>query len=446
MLKPVLFVFFFPVCLFAQSTDSLAISVDRYFKEAMLISAKDNGRLWGRNLYGPMIFVDPGSGTAVANERDSAGSFTRLGNVWIGKVPPSFGSNTAKAWGGKIWTVILWPLPGDKNERAILMAHELFHQLQHHIGLPGSSTASAHLDRFEGRLLLKLELEALRKVINEYPSFSKTDLTNAIALRRLRYQTYPDADSLEHSLEFNEGLATFTGFRLSGLPVPESKQLINKKLDEFYTNKTFVRSLGYITGYMYGFLLSRKDSGWSRHISEPFIAKNKISFAVLKKLASFDQSVISLYHIDIPVSLQGVLSSIADSGKYGYPSVYAFEKNRERDRVAVEAGNRHKFVDGPILELPNAHMAFNFNPNEVQMLEGVGPIYPVFLGKADWGTLDVKKEGVLVRDWMKVYVPLPPGFDSKQQSIKTDNWQLDLNDGWTIIEGDRKGDFKVVKR
>lgn len=375
-------------------------SINQYFRETKMISENDNGKLWGQKLYGPMIFVDRNTGWAVANEQDSAKEFRQSGEVFIGKVPKTFGSNTAKQWGGKVWTVILWPLPKDKNERANLMMHELFHQFQLRTGMPAYSPACDHLDKFEGRVLLRLELESLRRVINAYPNYSRSDIQDALAMRRLRYQEFPQADSLEHLLEMNEGLATFTGFILSGV------NDINKKIDEFYANQTFVRSLGYVTGYVYGYLLSKKNPAWN------------------KELKSFDAQLMKLYNIQLPASLKRTYDRLIKINK----SMYAFERSREEKRIALQKEYRKKFVDGPVLELPAIDMNINFDPNEVQVLEGVGPIYPSLTIKAAWGTLEVRKGGALIRDWMKVYVPWPQK-----------DWELELKEEWEIH------DFKVVK-
>ncbi|HET9056774.1 MAG TPA: hypothetical protein VFN30_08005 [Chitinophagaceae bacterium] len=422
-------------------------SIVQYVKEVKEISDKDNGGLWRTKLYGPIIFVDTKTKMAAANEPDSAGLFKKKGEIYFGQVPREFGAaNTAISWGGKIWTVVLWPLPKNKWERVDLIFHELFHQFQMKNRLPGYSPACDHLDKFEGRLLLKLELEAFRKVINEYPDFSKADLQNAIAMRMYRYQKYPLADSLEHALEMNEGLATFTGFILSGQGIKQMKETVNKKIDNFYQNQTFTRSLAYITGYVYGFLLSDKNYHWNRLISDKKFLSGKISYSSFKVRASFDKLLIKYYKLKKPGSPDNIYQSIALQNKYNYNSIFSIEKEREDKRLIIEAENKRKFVYGPVLELPNSNMNIGFNPLEVQMLEDYGPIYPTLSVKADWGLLEVKKGGALVKDWSVVYLPLPENFTyNNDRIIKTDNWQLELANGWTIVEGKKKGNFVVVR-
>lgn len=431
--------------LFSQSTDSMAAMAGEYFKEAKAISEFDNGRLWGQRLYGPMIFVNRKTKEAIANEQDSANTFNRMGDVFVGKVPASFPvSNTALFWGGKVWTVVMWPLPKDKFNRAELMMHESFHRLQKILGLPDFNTNAPHLDKFEGRLLLKLELEALRKVISAYPNFSKNDLQNALFLRQYRYQKFPGADSTEHTLELNEGLATFTGFVLSRRNLEQSKKAINSEIDNFYTNQTFVRSLGYITGSIYGFLLTEKNKQWNKPISRNKFLKAEITHEKLRDKASFDKLLAKHYHLNNKYNV-AAYNLIVKSGLYNYASIYAFEKLREEKRLAIFTENKRKFVDGPVLELRSVQMRFNFDPNEVQVLDGYGPVYPNFSAKADWGNLEVTSAGALFKDWAYVYVSLPGNFDPSQKLIKGIGWTLELKDGWKLVEGGRKGDFKVIK-
>lgn len=51
-----------------------------YFQEAQELSNRDNGKLWGEPLYGPMLFVDAKTRTVVANQADREGILTRSEN------------------------------------------------------------------------------------------------------------------------------------------------------------------------------------------------------------------------------------------------------------------------------------------------------------------------------------------------------------------------------
>ena len=45
----------------------------QYFKSIEDICNRDNGKLWGKNLFGPMMFVDRTSRRIVANTPDNEG-------------------------------------------------------------------------------------------------------------------------------------------------------------------------------------------------------------------------------------------------------------------------------------------------------------------------------------------------------------------------------------
>src|SRR5438046_536044 len=73
----------------------------RAFDEARLASEDDDGKLWGRALYGPMIFVDPQTRFAVADRADEKGALQADHGVFPGTLPPDVVlANTATNWNG----------------------------------------------------------------------------------------------------------------------------------------------------------------------------------------------------------------------------------------------------------------------------------------------------------------------------------------------------------
>ena len=55
----------------------------QYFQEAHALCSRDNGRLWGVSLCGPMLFVDRQTRAVVANQADREGILTKSGNVFV---------------------------------------------------------------------------------------------------------------------------------------------------------------------------------------------------------------------------------------------------------------------------------------------------------------------------------------------------------------------------
>lgn len=420
----------------AQFSDSDIVKAAILFKEVKQIADADNGKLWDHHLYGPMLLVDPKTKGTLANQPDSAGSFKPVNGIYRGTVPGNFAfANTAQHWQGKVWTVVLWPIPEDRFDRNNLVMHELYHQLQQHTNLPKTDANCQHLETMEGRLLLRLELEAIRKVITDYPNFDKNDLINALTLRSWRYKKFSGADSLERNLELNEGLAEATGLLLSGRTEAEMRKSLMNTIDNFYHKPSFVRSMAYMTGPLYGYLLNAKNKNWYK----PFL---KASVSI--KDLSFGNLLMTNYHLKIPDDIKTAYNTIAERKLYAFDDIYTYEKNREDARLKTLALNKAKFIDGPVLILPNSNMNFVFNPNEVQVIDDHGQVYPTFSGKADWGNLEVKKGGAFIKDWMYVYMPLPDNFDITSSNIKTGDWWLELKNGWKIQKGKRAGDYEVV--
>jgi hypothetical protein len=86
-----------------------SIKADGYFKEAEELCERENGRLWGITLCGPMVIADAVSGTIATNQ--PAPDEPR---------PRVFGyANATPEWGDKDWTVLLksgWiVIPGPRD-------------------------------------------------------------------------------------------------------------------------------------------------------------------------------------------------------------------------------------------------------------------------------------------------------------------------------------------
>ncbi len=94
----------------------------QYFSEAEASCRRDNGKLWGVSLCGPMLFVDAKTRAVVANQGDREGRLKSSGEVFVGKLPNQMNiANTAVEWAGVKWATMIWPLPADQFDRAGFM-------------------------------------------------------------------------------------------------------------------------------------------------------------------------------------------------------------------------------------------------------------------------------------------------------------------------------------
>src|SRR5258708_21613336 len=125
----------------------------QYFAEAKSVSDKDNGALWGVPLCGPLLFVDPDTRDAVANQADLEGKLKPANGVFAGTASPTLGvANTAVTWAGVEWTMVMWRPPQYKSPRMRLMLHECLHRVQKRIGFPPAQPINSHLHLLHSRI------------------------------------------------------------------------------------------------------------------------------------------------------------------------------------------------------------------------------------------------------------------------------------------------------
>ena len=410
----------------AQSSPIDTTLASQYFQEAQAVCNRDNGRLWGVSLCAPMLFVDRKTRTVVANQADKEGILTKDGNVFVGQLPAKVNiANTATEWAGVKWTMVIFPLPEDKIRRANLMAHEMWHRVQNDIGFPSSGAANNHLDSRDGRMWLQLEWRALAAALMSRGKQRHQAIADALLFRAYRRAVFPQAASEEREMEMHEGLAEYTGVRLSGSP-NLNQYVVDKDLKEAAQKQTFVRSFAYASGPAYGILLDETKTNWRKNLKKE------------DDLGSLLQKRVS---IKLPQNIEQAAELRAKN--YDSDKLRAFETERENNRQKLLAEYRAKLVDGAVLELPILKMSMQMNPGTLVPLEPIGTVYPDIRIVDAWGILTVTKGALIKSDFSKIYVSAPSSLSAP--SIQGDGWTLELNAGWTVAAGERKGDYVVKK-
>jgi len=410
----------------AQSSPIDTTLASQYFQEAQAVCNRDNGRLWGVSLCAPMLFVDRKTRTVVANQADKEGILTKDGNVFVGQLPAKVNiANTATEWAGVKWTMVIFPLPEDKIRRANLMAHEMWHRVQNDIGFPSSGAANNHLDSRDGRMWLQLEWRALAAALMSRGKQRHQAIADALLFRAYRRAVFPQAASEEREMEMHEGLAEYTGVRLSGSP-NLNQYVVDKDLKEAAQKQTFVRSFAYASGPAYGILLDEAKTNWRKN---------------LKKEDDLGSSLQKRLSIKLPQNIEQAAELRAKN--YDSDKLRAFETERENNRQKLLAEYRAKLVDGAVLELPILRMSMQMNPGTLVPLEPIGTVYPDIRIVDAWGILTVTKGALIKSDFSKIYVSAPSSLSAP--SIQGDGWTLELNAGWTVAAGERKGDYVVKK-
>lgn len=397
----------------------------QYFSEAETLCQRDNGKLWGVSLCGPMLFVDPKTRAVVASQGDREGQLKSSGEVFVGMLPNQAPiANTAVEWAGMKWTMVIWPLPADQIDRARLVIHELWHRVQNQIGLPGSMPANGHLDSMEGRIWLQLEWRALESALKSRGAKRKQAVSDALIFRAHRRTLFPKAAQEERALEMNEGLAEYSGVNLSGSP--DAIQFTARQLKEAEGARSFVRSFAYASGPAYGLLLDEAGAEWRKGLGP----ESDFGLLLQRALA-----------LKTPANIEQAIAKATPH--YDSDTLRASETERENDRRRRIAVWRARLVDGPALVIPVRQMNMQFDPNTPQPLDDLGTVYPTIRIVDLWGVLTVSEGALISSTFSQIRVPAPS--DPAARPIQGDGWTLELSAGWILTPGDRKGDFTLRK-
>lgn len=395
-----------------------ALTPMEVFAEARAACAADGGTLWGVELCTPVLLVDPATRTIHADRKGESDALNPDGDLFTGILPATVNvANTSLDWDGVRWAMLMQPLPRDPVRRRALMVHERWHGVQEALGLPSRSPTPAHLDSEDGRALMRLEWRALAAALNaDGDAARRQAVADALAFRSARRSLAGPGGEDERALEMNEGLAEYTGLRLSG---GDARGLAVAALGAAEGGASFVRSFAYASGPAYGLLLDGADADWRRSLK-----------------GGDDLGDLLAARLDLRAEDAG-----AAEARYGGAALRAEEALRAEQARAIAAGWTAKLVDGPRLHLPFRSMRIAFDPGKIIALPPHGSVYPTLRVVDAWGVLEVS-EGALIDDnWSGVAVVAPTSVDA----VEGPGWTLQLNPGWGLEAGDRAGDFRLVR-
>jgi len=432
----------------AQTPAIDTAKAQQYFAEAKALSDKDNGALWKVPLCGPLLFVDPNTRSAVANQADAEGKLKPLDRVFLGIAPPELGvANTATKWAGVEWTMVMWPLPQYKQSRLRLIMHECFHRVQSQIGLQGKDAQNGHLDSLDGRIWLQMEWRALEHAFWQQGKEQREDIFDAIYFRNYRRSLFPAAQANEDALEMNEGMAEYTGFRLSTSSREEYALVVAAWLRAAATRTpSYVRSFAYTSGPAYGGLLDNAVLPWGARD----LNIRKDWRKGLTPATDLGELLARSYALKAPAaSALNKAEALRRAERYDGGEVVEIETEREAKHQARVAAARKAFVDGPVLTIPvGQEFNYRFDPNAVLALDDKLTLYEGEIQVSDvWGLLKTTEGALLVRGdkgFVRVQVPAP--LDAAKTPLTGKGWMLELNPHWQVLPEGRPGDFAVRQK
>lgn len=385
----------------------------------------DNGKMWNHDLSSPLMLVNRDTRTFVANEQDAEGKLKKQGDFYTGMLPENINiANTAFDWNGKRWTMVFLPLPETKEGRLRLLIHESFHNIQPEIGFDNlTEIQCTHLDTKEGRILLRLEMEALKQALqSEDPG---QHIKNALLFRHFRYQSFPGSQAAENSLEIIEGLAEYTGLMLSGMTEDALRDHLISQTEALISLATYVRSFAYYEFPVYGYFMKKKDETWNLKIN---------------KNTNLTDFITNFFGAEYP-SL--TMEEVTRTGKaYNIEQITESEEKRELKRQELVKTYKARFLGDSIIRISLENMSIGFNPSNLMPLDSFGTVYPNIRITDNWGILEVDSCGALMSpDWRRVTISYPAMISDTL--IAGRGWRLRLNEGWKM-EKEGAG-YKVIK-
>ena len=388
-----------------------------YFKEAQALCERDNGRLWGVSICGPMVIFDMQTNTIATSKPEPDEPRPRL--LGLVNAPIQWGGET---WGAYIWNDVATKSPRDRNE---LLLHELFHGVQPQLKLGAAAGTPEHLDSKEGRYWLRLEWKALEKALRKSGEQRKQAICDALAFRKARRLLFPANVEDERGQEITEGLAAYTATVL--VADSESDAIANAldllvNTEKNATDASFIRTFAYFSGPAYSLLLDASSPDWRKRIK-----------------STDDLAVLLMQALKIQPSPDATIAT----ARYDGAEILLSEEKREQDRQARLNELRKTFVEGPTLSFPGG--SHSYDTRGAVSLQGIGTIYfGPFRASGVWGKLEAERGVLVSSDGSFRRVASPIKLD--ETTFSGDGWKLYLSPGWIVKEGERKGSFEVVKK
>jgi hypothetical protein len=389
-----------------------------YFIKIEAACDKDNGKLWGKNLSGPVMFVDRETRKIVANTPDKDGILKEKEGVYTGLYPrENIIANAAVHFGGTLFGMA--PLPGEEDEFRIITRalHSLLHRYQDSIGYTSSGYNTGNMDEKNARLWIKLEWKALRKAIESQGPDQQVAIRDALIFRGANHELYPNFTKDQIRFENYEGLATFTHLLLVTNSPEEFKTRLFETLDRFSSFTSYARTYGFIHGALYATLMHQKGFDFKTIRSED---------------ADLGEIVRNLYGVNLPLVCRDVAGSLA----FNYDIELIKEEEARHEQEINERTDRivSTFTDKPVVYFELISPYFDFEPEDIRPLGSYGTLYNKMRTSDNWGKLTVDKGGCLVSNNFKYLRVTAKGFETNKNRVDGEGWHLILNSDWEIVQ------------
>jgi hypothetical protein len=389
----------------------------QYFNSIEDICNRDNGKLWGKNLYGPLMFVDRSTRRIVANQPDNEGLLKGKEGIYIGLYPKELIINNAPVKFGEA-RFAMAPLPNQEDDYRIKTRaiHSLFHLFQEEEGFVSTGYITSNMDEKEARLWIKLEWKALRKALTSTGDDQLLAIRDALIFRGANREFYHKYAADETRFETYEGLTTFTYTLLCTNSPEEFRSRLFEFLDRIYSMQSYSRSYGFIHGALYAALLYDKGFDFKNIKTDNFDLGNEVRL---------------IYNIKLPAVCRDVAGSLAVN--YNIDEINKEEEKRLSDIKENINKQINTFTEKPVVFIELESPYFDFEPEDIHSLDTLGTLYNSLRVSDNWGKLTVEKGGCLVANNYKYLRITAKGFKADKNRITGEGWHLILNNDWELV-------------
>lgn len=390
----------------------------RYFREIEEICNRDNGKLWGENLFAPIMFVDRISRRIITNTPDENGLLRGKDGIYFGIYPrEEIILNAPVTFGGVTYAMV--PLPPEEDELRIKTRtiHVLYHCLQMRAGIQPVLFNQPSMDEKEARMYIKLEWKALKKAMASEGDERLVAVRDALVFRGANRELYQQFTSEANRFESYEGLATFTYTKLCSSSPDECRSRLMDYLARIYSMASYARSYGNIHGALYAALLY--DADYDFH-------------SIKSDTVDLGAMVRKVYNIELPEICRDVAGSLAFSYDMGVIM------REEEERLTGIKERLHEltstFTEKTVVYLELESPYFDFEPEDIHPVDTLGTLYSAMRVSDSWGKLTVDNGGCLVSANYKYLRITARGYSAEKNRISGDGWNLILNEGWELVE------------
>jgi len=290
-----------------------------------------------------------------------------------------------------------------------------------------SNPMVSYLDKKDGRIWFRLEVNALIKAVSSRDDEMMRALNDALYFRDRRFMEFPDPGKAEMWLETSEGLAQYTGYHLTYHQEDELKAGYFKDLmEQMGSTPSLVRSSAYYTGPLYGELFDRLNPGWNRELHD-----------------SADFLSIGLKLCKINAETLTKMDEMTFRQEYGYEMILKEETLRQEATDKKLQEYRNKFLGKNVFNIPFKSMNIGFNPGNLANLDDIGTVYPNCNVSDYFGTIVVNHGALLFNDWKSMNVT--PPLSVSDTLVTGDGWEMHLKAGWAVRRN-AAGNFELQKK